>query len=247
MKSFGLITIFVCLKYTQAITSQCAQAFTSRILYSHNRYRALHGSPDLVNDQRIINIAQNYAQHLASTNSFAHSRASGLGENLAMFSSNMNLGTCEDLADRFTKMWYEEINLYNFNNPGFSSRTGHFTQVVWKSTTSLGCGLGIVGGRAIGVCNYSPPGNVIGAFPRNVLPIGSNGPNIISPSTTTSTTTATTTTTTRPSPNNHNNNCCPCNTAETTTRFVFRPTWNRWGRSQDDNYEYIKQYENLFN
>lgn len=234
MKIFGILAIFICLKYTRAITSECAQTFTSRMLYSHNRLRALHGSPDLVNDQRIINIAQNYAQHLASTNSFTHSRGSGFGENLAMVSSSRNLGTCEELADRFTKMWYDEISLYNFNNPGFSSRTGHFTQVVWKSTTRLGCGLGIVGSRAIGVCNYSPPGNVIGAFPSNVFPIGTKGPNIITPSTTAP-------------PNNQNNNCCPCDTLRTTTRSLVVPTWNRWGKSQNDNYNYLKQYENLFN
>lgn len=26
-------------------------------------------------------------------------------------------------------MWYEEVKDYNFSRPGFSSKTGHFTQV----------------------------------------------------------------------------------------------------------------------
>jgi hypothetical protein len=30
---------------------------------------------------------------------------------------------------------------YNWNAPGFSSATGHFTQVVWKATTEVGCGV----------------------------------------------------------------------------------------------------------
>jgi hypothetical protein len=37
------------------------------------------------------------------------------------------------------KAWYDEISLYNYNNPVFSSGTGHFTQMVWKSSTALGC------------------------------------------------------------------------------------------------------------
>jgi hypothetical protein len=31
--------------------------------------------------------------------------------------------------------------MYNFNNPGFSAATGHFTQIVWASTTNVGFGL----------------------------------------------------------------------------------------------------------
>ncbi|KAF8888246.1 CAP domain-containing protein [Infundibulicybe gibba] len=61
------------------------------------------------------------------------------------------------------------------NNPGFSSATGHFTQVVWKGTTQVACavancGAGTIFSQASGyvVCRYSPPGNVIGQFPQNV-------------------------------------------------------------------------------
>lgn len=70
-------------------------------------------------------------------------------------------------------MWYDEINYYNFNNPGFGQKTGHFTQVVWLGTTDLGCGLAISKTNKIyGSCNYSPSGNYIGAdqFRKNVLP-----------------------------------------------------------------------------
>jgi hypothetical protein len=37
-------------------------------------------------------------------------------------------------------MWYGEIAKYDFRRGGFSMDTGHFTQVVWRSTTTIGCG-----------------------------------------------------------------------------------------------------------
>ncbi|CAF1080630.1 unnamed protein product [Brachionus calyciflorus] len=232
---------FLCFKTIVSITQECQIAFTNRVLAAHNKYRALHGAPNLVNDQSVTNTAQKYAEYLSSNNLFKHSAASGLGENLASMSGS-NLGTCEALADRFTDMWYNEVKFYNYNNGGFSMQTGHFTQVVWKSTTRLGCGLAISGNRAVGVCNYSPPGNVVGAFQKNVLPAGSIAPNSgdNQPSSTS-----------RPSNNqvpiNNENKCtCPDNqSASTRATFTYRTQWsnniNRFNRFKtrflNDRYE----------
>lgn len=67
-------------------------------------------------------------------------------------------------------MWGEERKSYNFDNGGFSSGTGHFTQVVWKDTKKVGCGqwsecsgLGVYV-----VCNYDPPGNYNNDYAKNV-------------------------------------------------------------------------------
>ncbi|KIJ98325.1 hypothetical protein K443DRAFT_104102, partial [Laccaria amethystina LaAM-08-1] len=58
------------------------------------------------------------------------------------------------------------------NNPGFSPATGHFTQVVWKSTTQVACAMVNCGPGTIfpqastyTVCRYTPPGNIQGQFP----------------------------------------------------------------------------------
>ena len=65
--------------------------------------------------------------------------------------------------------WYDEINDpgYDFNNPGYRNGIGHFTQMVWKSTEKLGCG---VSGEYL-TCRYYPPGNYVGQFAQNVLPL----------------------------------------------------------------------------
>jgi Cysteine-rich secretory protein family len=69
--------------------------------------------------------------------------------------------------------WYNEISDYNFGDPGFSESTGHFTQVVWVGSTSVGCAwiscnTASTPGYYL-MCEYSPAGNVIGEFAQNVL------------------------------------------------------------------------------
>ncbi|CAF3710038.1 unnamed protein product [Rotaria sp. Silwood1] len=72
-----------------------------------------------------------------------------------------------------TKSWYSEISSYNFGSPGFSSSTGHFTQVIWKGSKQLGIGIAFTSDNrtAYVVANYYPPGNVIRSFSSNVLPL----------------------------------------------------------------------------
>jgi hypothetical protein len=43
--------------------------------------------------------------------------------------------------------------------------TGHYTQVVWKTTTEIGCGMATGSANDYLVCQYSPGGNVIGQAP----------------------------------------------------------------------------------
>ena len=62
--------------------------------------------------------------------------------------------------------------MYNFDNPGFSDATGHFTCLVWVSSTKFAIGISIndTTNAVDVVMNTSPPGNVIGEFQQNVLP-----------------------------------------------------------------------------
>lgn len=78
-----------------------------------------------------------------------------------------------------TSKWYREISMYNFDRPRFYYGTGHFTQLVWKSTSQVGFGFAIVN-RIISnrnatvlyyVANYFKPGNVRNQFAQNVLRI----------------------------------------------------------------------------
>ncbi|CAG0925226.1 unnamed protein product, partial [Notodromas monacha] len=66
--------------------------------------------------------------------------------------------------------WYSEVadwNPSNVNSYVFNSATGHYTQVVWATTTKVGCGYilylppGETTYKQFYVCNYSPGGNTI--------------------------------------------------------------------------------------
>jgi hypothetical protein len=72
-----------------------------------------------------------------------------------------------------TAAWYNEISLYNFSSPGFSSATGHFTQVVWTDSIQLGMGIALTSNNlsAYVVANYYPAGNVLGQFATEVPPL----------------------------------------------------------------------------
>ncbi|HEY5924819.1 MAG TPA: CAP domain-containing protein [Kofleriaceae bacterium] len=132
---------------------------------AHNAVRAKHCAPSLTWSKKLADIAQNWANTLASKGCvFGHSPGAKYGENLAA-------GTQGALDPSSTvAMWYDEIRLYKFPNGGFSAQTGHFTQVVWRSTKQVGCGHVTCKGNDIYVCTYDPPGNWEGQYRNQVLP-----------------------------------------------------------------------------
>lgn len=88
---------------------------------------------------------------MATTEVFAHD-AGDYGENLAWNWSSK--GPSPVPAATPVQNWYNEIKDFNFNNPDGNNigKVGHFTQVVWKGSTKLGCAqAAAVGGKKGGV------------------------------------------------------------------------------------------------
>ncbi|CAF1120424.1 unnamed protein product [Adineta ricciae] len=162
-------------------SSTSLTTFEQQALDATNTYRTSHCAPALTYDQNLKKIAQTYAQKLCDTNTFAHSgntyQGQALGENLWQISSSSPMTTSSLNGADPVAAWYSEISSYNFASPGFSSATGHFTQLVWKSTTSFGIGVCCTsaGTTCIAVANYISAGNVAGQFPQNVLPTSCSG------------------------------------------------------------------------
>ncbi|KHN98715.1 extracellular SCP domain-containing protein Pry1 [Metarhizium album ARSEF 1941] len=134
--------------------------FKDEILAAHNFFRRQHGADPFSWNQKLARGAQDWAE----TCNFSHDSA---GENLAAMTGFPGWAA-------FVNMWGAERTKYNWANPGFSMNTGHFTQVVWKQTRSLGCGWKKCSGgwgKANGfyvVRKYDPAGNYGGQYAQNV-------------------------------------------------------------------------------
>lgn len=152
--------------------TQPLSKFARAILSAHNERRLAHLADKLTWSDTAAQYAHAWCTRLEITGRFEHSELKGrYGENLySLFDFYQRVSTDEELANRAVKAWYDEIFLYDFTTAQYSAGTGHFTQIVWRGTTSVGCSAVRRGGRDLVCCNYSKPGNVLGQFADNVLP-----------------------------------------------------------------------------
>jgi hypothetical protein len=65
------------------------------------------------------------------------------------------------------QLWATEKAAWTFAEIDAStvSATGHYTQMIWADTTTIGCGAAACNGTTFLVCDYSPGGNYIGQTP----------------------------------------------------------------------------------
>ncbi|KAJ8324548.1 hypothetical protein QVD99_002565 [Batrachochytrium dendrobatidis] len=143
--------------------TRARSVFGQNCLIHHNRYRRLVGSVPLAWSASLEAMAYEWARHLSLTGSFEHSRQPSYGENLYQ-SNSANDETC----NQPTYSWFEEWRLYQGQpiGQGNPNLYGHYTQMVWPSSTQLGCAygernMGQTRSRNI-VCKYLPAGNVRG-------------------------------------------------------------------------------------
>jgi hypothetical protein len=147
------------------LTVISSPAWAQEMLTLQNAKRSRHCAPPFTWSTKLAAAAQSWANGCSLSHSNPGARPNQ-GENLAWGSGSFS--TASSSVDR----WYGEANQYKFSAPGFSSATGHFTQMVWKGSRELGCAFAVCGGQNFWVCRYSPAGNITnpGQFARNVLP-----------------------------------------------------------------------------
>ncbi|KXN82228.1 Cell wall protein PRY3 [Leucoagaricus sp. SymC.cos] len=139
----------------------------TEVVRQHNAYRAHYGAPSLSWSDALYPGTQQWANQCK----FQHSNGKGAyGENLAA-----GTGTAYGFSNGL-KSWMDEASKYDYNHPGFSSGTGHFTQVVWKSSRQVACAIANCRGGTIFqqpskyvVCRYNPPGNFAGRYRYDLI------------------------------------------------------------------------------
>jgi uncharacterized protein YkwD len=155
--------------------------YVSTALYHHNAHRANHSASALSWDDTLAGYALNTAQ----TCVFAHDMgqgSGGYGQNLAAYGVSSGVGSLDKatlVADAITNQWYygEVGNMpYGQNSPSISGPEFlHFTQVVWKSSSTVGCATVECPAGSIfsyaslyTVCDYKSAGNMMGEFVSQV-------------------------------------------------------------------------------
>jgi pathogenesis-related protein 1 len=129
----------------------------------HNAKRAEAGVPALKWSSQLATTAQAWANHLAKDLQckLQHTPNNPYGENI--FGGGGKAYTAMDAS----QAWYSEKPKYGGGalTTGNFSSAGHYTQMMWGTTTQVGIGIGSCSGSLVIVAEYSPHGNILGQKP----------------------------------------------------------------------------------
>ena len=150
------------------------EAQRQEIVSAHNRWRGEVGAPELRWTDDLAHVAQRWADQLRLSRRCTpeHNKGTNLGENLYWASavrwSDGRVEIARVMPSKVVDSWGGEKGFYDHtsNRCRAGKVCGHYTQVVWRDSTEVGCGMAVCANASqVWVCNYRPPGNYVGQKP----------------------------------------------------------------------------------
>ena len=155
--------------------------YQGMVLHHHNIHRANHSAPDIAWSDSLAATAQK----IGETCIYAHNM--DMDKDQGAYGQNIAAGVkADNVSAVITELFYNgEVSfydeLYGEDNPSMDNfhEWGHFSQIVWKGTTEVGCAtvdcssqnLANTGGNVapyFTVCNYKKQGNMGGDYAKNI-------------------------------------------------------------------------------
>ena len=142
-----------------------APSMATRLLAAHNTERARMGVAPLRWDPGLAAAAASYGPTLARLGRLKHSpKAIRLGQNENLWMGTRGAFSPEQMVGNWIseKAWYRPGLFPLVSRTGNWSDVGHYTQIVWRGTTRVGCAIYQAAQWDYLICRYSPHGNVDG-------------------------------------------------------------------------------------
>ncbi len=155
---------------------------SAMIVSEHNKWRSEVGSPNIRWSTSLARVAQAWADNLKIRGCvMEHSRDNRYGENI-YWAGPLKTANSKDKngnwlwrsekqdvnGKKAVDGWAGEKKDYNYsrNSCAAGEMCGHYTQIIWKNTLEVGCGMAVCDDKSqVWVCNYNPPGNYVGQKP----------------------------------------------------------------------------------
>jgi len=142
-----------------AIAWPLSAAPPDEMLEAHNAVRSRLGLPPLVWSDKLAAVAQQWVEALLARDEFIHRPRSAYGENL------FEMAGAHASPTQVVSLWASEARNYDYASNRCNGVCGHYTQIVWRDSTEVGCGLARSARREVWACEYNPPGNWAGRRP----------------------------------------------------------------------------------
>lgn len=170
-------------RYKQLVDKVNETQFAQEILELHNSFRAIYGAPDVVLSETLCQQAKKEAQNRVTeyinTGGFSLINDPDRSYNDNIWAKQSS-STFKLRANTVVQQWFNEKDKHDFKNNNFQEKSGHFSQLIWRSTDEIGVGFALNRTNPpegqlpkyvyVVVVRYTPPGNILDsdAFEDNV-------------------------------------------------------------------------------